>query len=109
MADKGNPSHLEHVKESSNFLRGTIAQELVNGEAVFNEDNCNLLKVHGTYQQDDRDVRSEGKHFIFMVRSRVPGGKSPPLQFLGELDLCDKFANGIARVTDRQGSSFTAS
>lgn len=103
MADKGNPSHLEYVKESSNFLRGTIAQELVNGEAVFNEDNCNLLKVHGTYQQDDRDHRSEGKHYIFMVRSRVPGGKVSAAQFLGELDLCDKFGNGTLRVTDRQG------
>lgn len=103
MADKGNPSHLEHVKESSNFLRGTIAEELVNGEATFNEDNCNLLKVHGTYQQDDRDVRSEGKHFIFMVRSRVPGGKVSAAQFLGELDLCDKLGNGTLRVTDRQG------
>lgn len=103
MADKGNPSHLEHVKESSNFLRGTIASELVNGEAVFCEDNCNLLKTHGTYQQDDRDVRSAGKHFMFMVRSRVPGGKVTAAQFLGELDLCDKFGNGTLRITDRQG------
>lgn len=103
MADKGNPSHIEHVKASSNFLRGTIAEELANGEAKFSEDNCTLLKTHGTYQQDDRDVRSTGKHFIFMVRSRVPGGKVTAAQFLGELDLCDRYGNGTLRVTDRQG------
>jgi sulfite reductase (ferredoxin) len=103
MADKGNPSHLEHVKKSSNFLRGSIASELVNGQPVFSEDNCNLLKTHGTYQQDDRDSRKTEKHFMFMVRSRVPGGKVSAAQFLGELDLCDQYGNGTLRITDRQG------
>ena len=104
MADNGKLSKLEGIKDSSRFLRGTIAEELANGEPTFNGDNAQLLKFHGTYQQDDRDQRGGGsKEFIFMVRSRIPGGKVTAAQFLGELDLCEKFGNGTVRITDRQG------
>lgn len=93
----------EGLKEHSQFLRGTIADELAAGGGTFNEDNQQLLKFHGTYQQDNRDVRSKGKEFIFMVRTRMPGGRVTAEQFLGELDLCDTYGNGTLRVTDRQG------
>lgn len=103
MADKGNPSKIEELKLTSNFLRGSIAQEMADGNAFVSEDSANLLKVHGTYLQDDRDQRGSEKAFSFMVRSRVPGGKVTAAQFLAELDICDKFANGTLRITDRQG------
>ncbi len=108
MADKGNPSKIEELKLTSNFLRGSIAQEIADGNAFVSEDSANLLKVHGTYLQDDRDQRGSEKAFSFMVRSRVPGGKVTAAQFLAELDICDKFANGTLRITDRQGSSCMA-
>lgn len=104
MADEGKLSKTEGIKESSNYLRGTIARELTEDTACFDGDNVQLLKFHGTYQQDDRDNRGGGgKDFIFMVRSRIPGGKVTAAQFLGELDLCEKYGNGTLRITDRQG------
>ena len=97
-------SKAEAMKEQSNFLRGTIAEELKNEEPTFSGENAGLLKFHGTYQQDDRDQRGGGnKEYMFMVRSRVPGGKVTAQQFLAELDLCEKYGNGTLRITDRQG------
>ncbi|MEZ6057543.1 MAG: NADPH-dependent assimilatory sulfite reductase hemoprotein subunit [Planctomycetaceae bacterium] len=99
------PSKLEVIKDASNYLHGTIAADLLSDASSVQEDNGNLLKFHGTYQQDDRDDRknAEGKQYSFMVRSRIPGGKVTAAQFLAELDLGDNYANGTVRVTDRQG------
>jgi len=97
-------SQIEGAKEESNYLRGTIREELKTSDPIFNSTNVGLLKFSGTYQQDNRDVRSGGeRHYQFMVRSRIPGGKVTHQQMLAELDLCDKFGNGTLRVTDRQG------
>jgi sulfite reductase (ferredoxin) len=101
----------EAMKEGSRQLRGTIADELLNNLDRFEGDSEQLLKFHGTYQQDNRDLRHDknpdgtpkGKEYMFMVRSRVPGGKVTVEQFLAELDLCDKFGNGTLRITTRQG------
>ena len=103
MAEDVKLSKLEGIKESSQFLAGTIAEDLVNEDPNVNGDNAQLLKFHGTYQQDDRDNRAGGKDYSFMVRSRIPGGKVTAAQFLAELDLCEKYANGTVRITDRQG------
>jgi sulfite reductase (ferredoxin) len=104
MANEGKLSKTEGIKESSRYLRGTIARELAEDSASFDSDNVQLLKFHGTYQQDNRDTRGGGnKDFIFMVRSRIPGGKVTAAQFLGELDLCERYGNGTLRITDRQG------
>lgn len=103
MAEPGKASHAEEVKANSRGLRGTIATELNNGEPEFTHDNVMLLKTHGTYQQDDRDHRSGGKQFMFMVRTRIPGGKLTAAQVLTELDLCERYGNGTLRITDRQG------
>ncbi|MGE5192549.1 MAG: NADPH-dependent assimilatory sulfite reductase hemoprotein subunit, partial [Deltaproteobacteria bacterium] len=104
----------EALKSGSRQLRGTIAQELAAnhapGQKPFAEESEQLIKFHGTYLQDDRDHRHEknpdgtprGKQFIFMVRTRVPGGKVSAKQFLAELDLCEKYGNGTLRVTTRQ-------
>jgi sulfite reductase (ferredoxin) len=97
-------SKVEGIKENSRFLRGKIAEELHRLTEPFDESDLNLLKFHGSYQQDNRDHRSGGtKDLIFMVRSRIPGGKVTAEQFLGELDLCDRYGNGTLRITDRQG------
>ncbi len=108
--EKLNP--VEDAKVRSNFLRGAIGEELADGNDFFGKDSVHLLKTHGTYQQDDRDARAEAraggggkaeKAFIFMVRTRVPGGKLTSEQLLAELDICDELANGTLRITTRQG------
>lgn len=102
-------SAVEGFKQESNFLHGEIASELVDGADHFGKSSIQLLKFHGTYQQDDRDARKAnraagaGKSFIFMVRSRIPGGKLTPEQLLAELDLCDELGDGTLRITSRQG------
>ncbi len=106
-----NLSKLEVLKEGSHQLRGTIPDELQNDNPSFSEDASQLLKNHGSYMQDDRDVRKEknedgtkkGKSYSCMVRTRIPGGRVSNAQFLAELDLCERLANGTVRITSRQG------
>lgn len=112
MSEVGKPSQIEILKVNSRQLRGTIGQDLSASDVDhFNHDDVNLLKNHGTYQQDDRDFRGQknedgttkGKAYQFMVRTRIPGGKVTAAQFLAELDLCDRYGNGTVRITSRQG------
>ncbi|MBL9123275.1 MAG: NADPH-dependent assimilatory sulfite reductase hemoprotein subunit, partial [Planctomycetaceae bacterium] len=109
MADAGKPSQIEEIKIRSQYLRGDIAQELVDGQDSFSKDSQQLLKVHGTYQQDDRDARASsraaggGKSYSFMVRTKIPGGKLTADQLLAELDLADEVGNTTLRITTRQG------
>lgn len=105
MSDAPELSKIEHLKAGSRQLRGTIAEELLSPDAPFSEGMEQLLKNHGTYQQENRDGRGTGeaKAYGMMVRSRVPGGKVSTAQFLSELDLCDRFGNGTLRITTRQG------
>lgn len=113
MAAEGKPSPVEVFKLESQYLRGDIAAELRDGQDSFGKSSVQLLKHHGTYQQDDRDARSAGrgqghkgpqaKVFSFMVRTRVPGGKLTAEQLLAELDLCDEVGNTTLRITSRQG------
>lgn len=108
---KAKPSAVEGIKVESNYLRGGIAQELSNGEPNFGKESIQLLKHHGTYEQDDRDRRAEakkakvpgGKYFSFMVRTAIPGGRMTSEQMLAELDLCDEVGNSTLRITTRQG------
>ncbi len=106
------PSPVEAVKGESRNLRGEIAQDLASDSDSFSKSSQTLLKFHGTYQQDDRDLRkqlraeNEGKKtkaVIFMVRSRIPGGKLTSQQLLAQIDLGDELGNGTLRVTTRQG------
>ncbi len=113
MSDEVKRSHVEVIKETSNQLRGTLAEELLH-DHEFGKDSEHLIKNHGIYQQDDRDSRkaknadgtAKGKSYIFMVRTRVPGGKVSASQFLDHLDICDLYGNGTLRVTTRQGFQF---
>jgi len=101
--DEAKLSKFEGVKAESRYLRGTLAEEFANSEPNISEDAAGLIKFHGSYQQDNRDVRKGGKEYIFMLRSRIPGGRVSAAQFLAELDLCDRYGNGTLRITDRQG------
>ena len=102
-------SAVEGVKESSRHLRGTISLELVTDTDHFSEQNKQLLKFHGTYQQDDRDARKtrrkegDGKEYIFMVRCKIPGGRMTAKQYLAVDDLAGAYGNGTLRFTSRQG------
>src|SRR5262249_15356855 len=69
----------------------------------------NLLKFHGSYQQEDRDARKNqraqglGKQFLFMVRCKIPGGRLTPAQYFEVERLAERYANGTLRFTSRQG------
>jgi sulfite reductase (ferredoxin) len=102
-------SGVETTKETSHQLRGSIALELVTDNDHFNDQNKQLLKFHGTYQQDDRDARKNrrkdgaGKQYIFMVRCKIPGGRLSAKQYLAVDDLAGAYGNGTLRFTSRQG------
>ena len=102
------PSAVELTKIASHYLAGDIAQELVDSAPGFGKASVQLLKNHGTYQQDDREQRKakEGakstREISFMVRTRVPGGKLTAAQLLAQIDLGDELANGTVRLTTRQ-------
>ena len=102
------PSAVELTKIASHYLAGDIAQELVDSAPGFGKGSVQLLKNHGTYQQDDREQRKakEGakstREISFMVRTRIPGGKLTAAQLLAQIDLGDELANGTVRLTTRQ-------
>ena len=102
-------SRNERIKEASAYLRGTLAEGLrdeITGAIV--EDDQQLVKFHGLYLQDDRDLRSERakkrmeKAFAFMMRVRMPGGVVAPAQWLALDEVARTYANGTMRLTTRQ-------
>ncbi|MBW4023763.1 MAG: NADPH-dependent assimilatory sulfite reductase hemoprotein subunit [Proteobacteria bacterium] len=112
-SDKKPLSRNESIKEASRGLRGGIAEgltEVITGQ--LDEDDTQLTKFHGIYQQDDRDLRPERgrkkmeKAFSFMARVRIPGGQMTPAQWLALDDIAEERANGTLRVTTRQAIQF---
>jgi sulfite reductase (ferredoxin) len=105
-------SPVEKVKEESRGLRGDLADELDGGTDHFSETGAQLLKFHGTYQQEDRDQRRERRGtdaepaHQFMVRCKLPGGVLTGEQYLVIDELADRYGNGTLRVTTRQGNQF---
>jgi sulfite reductase (ferredoxin) len=106
--DDGKSSTVEIIKETSVGLRGPIAAEVAGGDTHFSETARQVLKFHGVYEQDDRDVRRERKDageepaYAFMVRAKLPGGVLTADQYLVFDDIADRYANGTLRVTTRQ-------
>lgn len=98
----------ETLKKESRNLRGGIANELTEPAPKFSSQSAALLKFHGMYQQEDRDARriarQEGgeKHYMFMVRSKVPGGQLSVEQYLVHDRLAREYGNGTLRITTRQ-------
>jgi sulfite reductase (NADPH) hemoprotein beta-component len=103
----------EYIKIRSNYLRGTIKEGLADlSTGSMSEDDQQLLKFHGTYQQDDRDLRANRrkhkleKAYSFMIRIRVPGGVATPHQWLETDRMATQFANGTIKLTTRQAFQF---
>lgn len=99
------PSKLEGLKERSNFLREPVATELLQDTTHFSEEAIQILKFHGSYQQDNRDNRVKGqeKDYQMMLRTRSPGGFIPPQLYLTLDRLSEEYGNHTLRVTTRQG------
>lgn len=105
-------SEVEGIKTASRWLRGSLATEMASGADHFSDEAKQLLKFHGSYQQEDRDARKNrakagvGKHYMFMIRLRLPGGVMTADQYLAMDEICEKHANGTLRLTTRQSIQF---
>ena len=99
------PSKVEGLKERSNFLREPVATEILQDTNHFTEEAVQILKFHGSYQQDNRDNRVKGqeKDYQFMLRTRNPGGFVPPELYLTMDKLSEEYGNQTLRATTRQG------
>ena len=86
-------------------MREPVATELLQETTHFTEDGIQILKFHGSYQQDNRDNRVKGqeKDYQFMLRTRNPGGFTPPQLYLALDKLSEEYGNHTIRVTTRQG------
>jgi sulfite reductase (ferredoxin) len=108
-ADGPKRSAVELIKENSRALRGSIGEDLAGASDHFSDQDKNLLKFHGSYQQEDRDARKGrradglGKRYVFMVRCKIPGGRLTAEQYLAMDELAGRHANGTLRFTSRQG------
>src|SRR3546814_370672 len=104
----------ESMKDRSNYLRGTITDGLLDQitGAVPSADDVKLMKFHGIYQQDDRDLRDERRRqklepaFQFMIRVRLPGGVCTPAQWLKLDELARSYGGETLRITTRQTFQF---
>ncbi|MBT2764282.1 assimilatory sulfite reductase (NADPH) hemoprotein subunit [Paenibacillus sp. ISL-20] len=102
-------SDVEDIKRRSNYLRGSLVETLEDRiTASIPEDDNRLMKFHGSYMQDDRDLRNE-RHkqklepaYQFMLRVRAAGGVVTPEQWLMMDRVAQKYANGTIRLTTRQ-------
>ena len=97
-------SKLEGIKERSQFLREPVATELKQDTTHFTEAGIQILKFHGSYQQDNRDnrIRGQEKDYQMMLRLRNPGGFISPELYLTLDNISDKYGNGTLRATTRQ-------
>ncbi len=102
-------SEVEQIKTRSNLLRGTLVESLADPvTGAIAPADTQLIKFHGSYQQDDRDVREERwrqklePDYSFMIRTRLPGGVCTPAQWLALDELARTYANGTLRLTTRQ-------
>lgn len=102
-------SEVENIKQKSRHLRGSLQESLSDPlTRALRPDDTHLLKFHGSYQQDDRELREERRQqklepaFSFMLRTRLPGGVCTPKQWLLLDELATRFAHGSLRLTTRQ-------
>ncbi|MGD6816060.1 assimilatory sulfite reductase (NADPH) hemoprotein subunit [Metabacillus sp. 84] len=107
-APEGSPSDVERIKQESRFLRGTLEESMLEQiSSGISDDDNRLMKFHGSYLQDDRDLRIERQKqklepaYQFMLRVRLPGGVATPEQWLVMDDLADRNGNGTLKLTTR--------
>lgn len=108
-APEGSPSDVERIKEDSKYLRGTLKEVMADRlSAGIPDDDNRLMKHHGSYLQDDRDLRNERAKqklepaYQFMLRVRLPGGVATPNQWLVLDELARKNGNDTLKITTRQ-------
>lgn len=112
MPEPGRLTPNEVAKEKSLYLRGTIAEELKKDTTHFGKEDNMLLKSHGTYEQDDRDVRQQrlaAKQeplYGMMARLRTTGGRLFPEQYIQFDDIADAYGDHTLRATTRQTFQF---
>jgi sulfite reductase (NADPH) hemoprotein beta-component len=97
----------EGLKQNNPLLAGAIASTLADPAVDrFTDDDYEFLKFHGIYQQDDRDKRKMGKHYILMIRTKFPGGVLTADQYVACDRLASEYANNTLRITTRQDFQF---
>ncbi|RFU34069.1 hypothetical protein B7463_g2327, partial [Scytalidium lignicola] len=113
LPDDPPPITNEDIKAGSNFLRGTIMEGLADMSTMsISAADSQLTKFHGTYMQDDRDLRDERKAqglepaYGFMIRCRLPGGVATPKQWIQMDDISNSFGNETMKLTTRQTFQF---
>jgi sulfite reductase (NADPH) hemoprotein beta-component len=104
---------VEDIKRASAGLRGTLLASLADAvTGALRDDDQTLIKYHGSYQQDDRDVREARRlaklepAFSFMIRTRTPGGVINPTQWLQLDAIATTYAERGLRITTRQAFQF---
>ncbi len=107
--DQTKHTDVEKIKIESDYLRGSIVPSLKNPvTGAVADDDLMLIKFHGIYQQDDRDLRNERRKqkleplHSFMIRARVPGGVATAEQYVQMAALANQYSNGSLRLTTRQ-------
>ncbi|MBO9316236.1 MAG: NADPH-dependent assimilatory sulfite reductase hemoprotein subunit, partial [Chloroflexus sp.] len=112
MSDTPKLSKVEQVKLASRHLRGPVEHELHDGSDHFSDEGYQILKFHGIYQQENRDVRKArkarglGPEYAFMIRVAIPGGRLSPEQYLALDRLADELGNATLRITTRQAIQY---
>jgi sulfite reductase (ferredoxin) len=102
----------ESIKRSSDYLRGELLEDLESDAPNMSSPSEHLLKFHGIYAQDNRDVRrdrtlaKEPLDYIFMIRVAIPGGRLSSSQWLALDDIAEELADGSIRLTTRQAVQF---
>lgn len=106
---EGSPSEMEVIKNRTNYLRGNLVESFAERlTASIPDDDGKLLKFHGSYMQDDRDIRNERAQqklepaYQFMIRVRLPAGVATPHQWLTMDNLANTHGNGTLKLTTRQ-------
>lgn len=109
MTEQKNLSGVEKIKMASKGLRGTIKESLQDElSGAIREDDKALVKFHGMYLQDDRDLREEraekklDKLWSFMIRLRIPGGMITPQQWITAHHIAGEYTTGVIKITTRQ-------
>ena len=104
---------VEDIKSESHRLRGSLLDSLADPvTGALRESDQTLIKYHGSYQQDDRDLRDERRRqklepaYQFMIRTRTPGGVVTPAQWLKLDAIATRYANHSLRITTRQAFQF---
>ena len=105
----GAPSDVEEIKIESDYLRGNLIETMNDSiSSGIPDDDNRLMKFHGSYLQDDRDLRIERQRqklepaYQFMIRVRTPAGFATPKQWLVMDELAHKYGNGTLKLTTRQ-------